>query len=284
MNSVRFIFTAATFLFFSCVCKAEDWITTDGKTYKSVKIISHDDKVVTISAADGNSTFPISNLPPNIQKKVLADNTTSTLWTTVDGKIYRNIKIIKNDETSVTILNDEGGAVIQLANLPGDIQKQFNYDPVRIQREEQQKEADQKAELAAEYKSEKKQVEANIKSLTKTLKEVDTDKTTFVGQKFIVEGTISLDTYYNFGYSEAQDTHYSLKIEQGDETAYAYMLKDNPSADRLRKQLLAADGGLQGRFLVEIDPDRFEKESSSLMLLFLDYYPPEEQATTPPSQ
>ena len=65
-------------------------------------------------------------------------------WTTTDGKVYKDIKVIKSDAASVTILDSDGGASIPLANLPPDLQKRFNYNVVQAGAEiEQQKEADQ---------------------------------------------------------------------------------------------------------------------------------------------
>ena len=49
--------------------RAEDWTTTDGKTYKNVTVIKHDAVTVTILDSDGGASIPISNLPPDIQKR-----------------------------------------------------------------------------------------------------------------------------------------------------------------------------------------------------------------------
>jgi len=258
---------------------AEDWTTTDGKTYKNAQVTSHNSSVVTISYSDGNATFAISLLNKDIQQRIINDNVTSTEWTTSDGKLYKNVKVLKQDETSVTILYDDGGAVIPLANLPDDLKKKFNYDPVKIQAENEQKADEEQAATAAKAAKEEADQAAYIKSITKTLREVDTDKVSFVGQKFVFEGTIALDTYYNWGYENAQETHYSFKVEQGNVSAAAYMLKSDSKADNLRKKLLAVDGSLKGKFLVEIEPARFEKEGSGLLLLLLDYYPPDDTDT-----
>jgi hypothetical protein len=50
-------------------------------------------------------------------------------WTTIDGKVYRDIKVVKVEPDAVTILDKDGGALIPLMLLPEALQKKFNYDP-----------------------------------------------------------------------------------------------------------------------------------------------------------
>jgi type II secretory pathway pseudopilin PulG len=52
-------------------------------------------------------------------------------WKTTDGKVYQNVTVIDSAPDAVTILHQDGGALVPLANLPPDIQKRFNYDPVK---------------------------------------------------------------------------------------------------------------------------------------------------------
>ncbi len=54
----------------------------------------------------------------------------ATDWTTTDGKTYTDVKLIKRDADTVTILDEDGGARISLDRLPADLQKRFGYDPV----------------------------------------------------------------------------------------------------------------------------------------------------------
>ncbi|MCE0497209.1 MAG: hypothetical protein LV481_04600 [Methylacidiphilales bacterium] len=270
----------------SCLtARAEDWTTTDGKTYKNIVVTSHDTSVVTISCTDGICTFPISHLSKDIQQRILNDNTTATDWTTTDGHTYRNVKVLKQDDATVTIIDEEGGAVILLSKLAPDLQKKFHYDPTKAQAELQKKEADQKAAAiakAAEQKAaavaqaakQRDDYAALINARTLTIKEVETDQSSFVGRKFIIQGSISLSTNYNYGYMNLETTHYSFQIDQGGHTAYAYAPKILPSAVKIRNALLATDGPLDGCFEVEIDPARFDCNSGDLYLLFLDYFPP----------
>jgi hypothetical protein len=50
-------------------------------------------------------------------------------WTTAKAT-YKNVKITKIEADCVTIIDDDGGALVSIADLPADIQKMLNYDPV----------------------------------------------------------------------------------------------------------------------------------------------------------
>jgi hypothetical protein len=48
---------------------AEDWTTTDGTSYKEVKVIRVEDDAITILYRDGGALIPIFKLPPALQKR-----------------------------------------------------------------------------------------------------------------------------------------------------------------------------------------------------------------------
>jgi hypothetical protein len=48
---------------------AEDWTTSDGKTYRDVKVVSHDAAYVTILNADGGGRVLLATLNPDLQKR-----------------------------------------------------------------------------------------------------------------------------------------------------------------------------------------------------------------------
>lgn len=52
-------------------------------------------------------------------------------WKTADGKIYQGVTVVKVEADAVTILDEDGGARIDLARLPADLQRRFNYDPAK---------------------------------------------------------------------------------------------------------------------------------------------------------
>ena len=51
------------------VVHAEDWTTTDGKTYKDVTVVKTEDDAVTILYSDGGALVPLDKLPSNLQQK-----------------------------------------------------------------------------------------------------------------------------------------------------------------------------------------------------------------------
>jgi len=60
-------------VFVSLPAWAEDWTTTDGKTYQSVKVVKVEDDAVTVLCKDGGALIPISNLSPALQKRFSYD-------------------------------------------------------------------------------------------------------------------------------------------------------------------------------------------------------------------
>ena len=52
---------------------AEDWTTSDGKTYQNVKVVRVEDDAVTILTKDGGALIPLFKLSPALQKKFSYD-------------------------------------------------------------------------------------------------------------------------------------------------------------------------------------------------------------------
>ena len=52
-------------------------------------------------------------------------------WVTTDGKTYHNVLVVKVEDDAVTILHQNGGALVPLDKLSPDLQKKFHYDPVK---------------------------------------------------------------------------------------------------------------------------------------------------------
>lgn len=53
----------------TAVCSAEDWTTTDGKTYQNVKVVSFNDGYVTIIDSDGGARIPLRLLNSDLQRQ-----------------------------------------------------------------------------------------------------------------------------------------------------------------------------------------------------------------------
>jgi hypothetical protein len=73
-------------------------------------------------------------------------------WTTNDGKVYRGITVVAHTNISVTILDADGGATINLLDLPPAIQQKYGMDRAAAQAEKDQ-EAAADAKVAAEKKA-----------------------------------------------------------------------------------------------------------------------------------
>jgi hypothetical protein len=69
MRTPLIVAAALTFLILVPVLHAEDWTTTDGKTYRDITVISHDSLNVTVLDRDGGATLPLANLPASLQKR-----------------------------------------------------------------------------------------------------------------------------------------------------------------------------------------------------------------------
>jgi len=70
-------------------------------------------------------------------------------WTTTDGKTYRQVKVVKVEDDAVTILDQDGGALVPLAVLSPELQKQFHYDPDKAKIAAARRASDEQASAAA---------------------------------------------------------------------------------------------------------------------------------------
>ena len=80
-------------------------------------------------------------------------------WT-VNGNTYHNVTVTKVDSDKVHITYDGGIGSVNLADLPADLQKRFNYDPAKAKAAEQA-EAERQAESDQERALEAKKQAAN---------------------------------------------------------------------------------------------------------------------------
>jgi hypothetical protein len=52
-------------------------------------------------------------------------------WTTSDGTLYQNVRVVRVEDDAVTILYKDGGALVFLNKLSPSLQERFDYDPVK---------------------------------------------------------------------------------------------------------------------------------------------------------
>jgi hypothetical protein len=70
-------------------------------------------------------------------------------WKTANGKTYRGVKVLAHTSTTVTILDQDGGATLNLADLPPDIQQKYGFDPKAAAVEKARADAEKAKEDAA---------------------------------------------------------------------------------------------------------------------------------------
>jgi hypothetical protein len=84
-------------------------------------------------------------------------------WTTTDGMKYQNVKVVKVEDDAVTIIYNNGGALVSLNKLNHALQERFDYDPTKAKTAadarakadaESAKELQAEMELAAKMKHE----------------------------------------------------------------------------------------------------------------------------------
>ena len=128
--------------------------------------------------------------------------------------------------------------------------------------------AKQSAALAA-----KREAEEALWNSKHTIREVRTDQLSFLDKPFAVDGSIEVDSYYNWGYRGAEPTHYSFELRSGGPRSHLYMERTKAAA--LRKQLLDAGGSLKGSFLVVVLKIRYDASTGNHDVYeLLDYRPP----------
>jgi hypothetical protein len=116
----------------------------------------------------------------------------------------------------------------------------------------------------------KKSAEATKKN-ARTILEVESDQPNFLDQPVLLEGTITLDNFYSYGYDRVEQTHYCFKITDSTGRCHAYMEREN--AANLRQQLISADRPVKGAFSVVLLSRRHNARSRplGLFLELLDY-------------
>ena len=70
-------------------------------------------------------------------------------WKTTDGTVYKNVTVLKVEADAVTILDDDGGGLVPLSKLPPELQKKFDYDPVKAKAAAEARAKDEQANAAA---------------------------------------------------------------------------------------------------------------------------------------
>lgn len=97
-------------------------------------------------------------------------------WTTLDGKSYRGVKVVKVEADAVTILDADGGALIPLVDLPPALRSRFHYDAAQAQLAAQTRTRNDAASARALQAEARQRLEA--KAAKKTAPAVSTNMAT----------------------------------------------------------------------------------------------------------
>jgi hypothetical protein len=95
-------------------------------------------------------------------------------WTTTDGTVYQDVKVIKIEADAVTILYRDGGLLLPMNKLPPDLQKRLNYDAETAKAAAKQRADLEKASAAA--------LQAEIEAADKLKKEQAIDQAKALAQ------------------------------------------------------------------------------------------------------
>jgi len=207
--------------------------------------------------------------------------------TDLSGKKYNNTKVTAVEPDAIVISHEAGVAKIPFTQLPEEIRKKHGYDPMKAEafarsREKEQAlamaEAVKKAEMAKKAEEENRSYSGlpRVKGVL-TIREIESDLSSFVGTEFEIVGSIDVANYYNYNYDDASATHYCFQIQdtKGYNTAYVYVGKGTEFSEATRRDVLKSQNGLLGRFRIALFPSRYDPDQTDLMGELVGTSPPD---------
>ena len=214
---------------------------------------------------------------------VSASLTLADDFKTINGKQYKDATVTHVEPDGIVVKTKSGISKLYFQELPKDVQERFLYDSAQAARfaTQQATATQQNAALAEQERQQRQQAQRQQEQQrpaeamtrnTRTVLEVESDQPRFVDQPFMLQGTIEITNYYNFGYDGAEETHYSFEItDNARHRCSAYM--ERAKAGDLRERLLSAGGSLKGVFTVVLLSRRYYKSGhpNGLLVELLDY-------------
>ncbi|MBE7178512.1 MAG: hypothetical protein INR69_19070 [Mucilaginibacter polytrichastri] len=200
---------------------------------------------------------------------------------TVSGKIYKHARVQRVEPDGITYMYDGGMSKFEFTELPESVQKQYHYDPVKAAAfakadADEQRQIFESAQAEQAQRTAKRKAELDIQvngppPELHTLEEVETDQPAFVDRRIKFKGSLKVDSYYNFGYSDAQFSYFAFRFtdEKGRRAA---LYEIRTPGQRLRDFLLK-NGETKGTVTIRIDPVRFDSNASSVFADILDFTP-----------
>lgn len=184
---------------------------------------------------------------------------------TNNGKEYKNATVTRVEPDGILLKTKSGISKVYFTELPKEIQERFHYDPAKAAQFNAAT-AQQQAPAPAPARPAPARPEENVR----TIREVESDQRSFFDRTFLLKGTIEVSSYYNFGYKEAEPTHYAFGIRDDSirHECYAYM--ERAKAAELHQRVLNAGGPVKGVFTVVLLFSRYSNPME-LDVELLDY-------------
>jgi len=208
------------------------------------------------------------------------------------GTTYKNVKIRAVEPDGLLIFHSAGAAKLKFTDLPEALQKAHNYDPEKAaafaQKDAQMQAALRKSAVEDRAKMSERQTKKGTNANAqpdgplfkevpgvRSLIEIESDLSGFVDKIVTVQGVITIDSYYNYNYREARDTHFCFRIRDANlDSAHVYSRKDTDFARDLRAQLLdTGSGALTGEFKLVIPRERLSEHQTSVLATLVGYGP-----------
>ena len=191
---------------------------------------------------------------------------------TIDGKEYKNVTVSRVEPDGIMVKTKSGISKVYFTELPKDVQERFGYDPARAA----QFSAAQQAAVprfAAPIPTQRPMQEAQrpmqVQEGIRTIREISNDQRRFLDQEILLKGMIDVAAYYNYGYGEAQGTHYAFRIsDSSGRDCYAYMARGE-NGENVHQQLIQKGGPLGGVFAVMLLSRRYNRDTGSQLLVEL---------------
>jgi hypothetical protein len=181
---------------------------------------------------------------------------------TINGKEYKNATVSRVEPDGILVKTKSGISKVYFTELPKEVQERFHYNPADV------------AQFSAAAKSNAVPPQEQtpvVRENVRTMREVSTDQPNFLDRPFLLKGTINVDSYYNFGYDEAQRTRYAFRIvDSTGSDCPAYM--ERSKAANLHQQLIEAGHPLRGVFSVVLLSGRYDRLAGGQLLLELFDY------------
>lgn len=108
-------------------------------------------KLNRLAVAWGNAKQAALSAPkPTAPLQSSSPATTKMSITTTDGRQYEDVTVVKVTDETISIEHSAGVATIPMAVLPPDLQKKYNYDPVRLAKLAEERKAAEAARVRLE--------------------------------------------------------------------------------------------------------------------------------------